>query len=233
MAYEQTLTTAQLIDAINDNLSLEMSETAGRDPAVIGRALNAAARRLADELALSGRREHALSITRTVAQGDATVALPDGSDADEPRVRRFLELLFARPGGTPAPLHIFEGREVLTHAHLAAAGSLAVCWEGLTLRWLCTSGAPLAGTLTINYLPALGELDAGDRDGTPFELLPREYLDVIIDEATARLLPAAHPARPRYETRAAETLARLLVVAINKYAGAGAAAQYLGPQRTV
>lgn len=231
MAYEQTMTTGELLAAVTDNLRLEGADVAGLDPAGIARALNAAARRLADELALAGRGELQTTITRSVAQGDADVDLPDGSDEDEPLVRRFLTVTFARTGGSPAPLHLFDGRAVLTHPDLAWRGSLALAWEGLTLRWLAEGGAPLAGTLTLTYAAALPAVNATARDATVLELLPPDYGEVVVDAATARLLPAAHPARERYEIQAATTLQRLLMVAINKVSGAGAAARTLGAQR--
>ena len=222
MSYAESRTNRQLLAAVSTRLVLEGANTAGRDPATVAEALDAAARQVADEIAGSNRRELVTTVTRTIVAGAVTVPLPDGSDPNEPRIRRLIEAVLTPAGSRPGPLRISEGREAATDSRRLAAGSWIVCWEGLTLRFQAADGAPTAASLSLRYLAALPAVNPGLPDITPFSLLPPEYTDVIVDVAAARLLPAAadsgqpHPGRLRYENRAAGRMADLRRLLVHK-----------------
>jgi len=215
VAYAEADTTATLIQRIADRLKLEGVDTGGRDPVAIGRALNEAARRVAGEVTRYEIAELRYSVTRTVVMGDATVALPDGTVTTPaaPRILRLLEASYqATSGVQPTRLRVCDAREADDEPELAAPGSWALARENLTLRWLSVTGAPAAGTVTLRYLAALPAVDSATPSVKPFELLAPEWTDVILDLATARLIPQANAGAARYEGRGTQELEDQLTI---------------------
>jgi len=209
VAYTEADTTATLIQRIAERLKLEGVDTGGRDPVAIARALNEAARHVTGELARYEVGELRYSVTRTVARGDAAVLLPDGTVTTPaaPRALKLLEAVYqATAGVQPTPLRVCDPREANDEPELAAPGSFALAREHLSLRWLSTTGAPAAGTVTLRYLAALAAVDSATPTVKPFELLAPEWTDVILDLATARLTPSKAGTAGRYEARGSAAL---------------------------
>ncbi|MDD4888341.1 MAG: hypothetical protein PHU85_00290 [Phycisphaerae bacterium] len=225
MAYYDALTNDQLIAAVNDQLNLENAKVAGLGAERVCAALNAAARVVVEAIARANRRALVITATRTVALGATSLALPDGTLSTEPRIRKLLEAKYTVAGTVPLDLTFVEGRELMDLCDPNLTGTWAVVHEGLVLRFLSPAGAPEAATITLRYVGALPAAAVTPGTTKPFAALPLEWSDVIVDGATARLLPTGSAAASRYADRAASTLHVLIVNLIGETAVARASDQ--------
>lgn len=209
MAYANSPSTQTLLRRISTTLALEQVDTAGRDSEVFADAINEAAREVGNEIVRINRRLVQYTKVYTVGAGDASIALPDGSEQEYPRWRRIIEVL--RTDTTaPYPLDVIEGRETKEEPALYQRGSLALVFENLTLRFASSTGAPAAMEITLRYLAALPEVSATALSATPFDLLAPEWVDVIVLLATAKLIPAVKGGvLARYQSLADRKLAEL------------------------
>lgn len=207
MAYPAK-TTQQLLRLLQSRLSLEGVDTTGRGDEVLAEALNTAARQITDAIVEVGRSLTTAWVTRSVALGDTTIALPDGSNPSEPRLLALTEC-YGRVGtGEPFGLLIDDARAATDNSALRGTGSGALQMVNSQLRFLAPAGAPAAMTVTIGYIAALDNVTPAAPTATPFVALPPEWTDVIVDLATALLIPYSNAAALRYEARGLAGLER-------------------------
>lgn len=193
--YAEAATTEELLARLGRRLEAAGVAASGRAPRALAAALDSGARRVTAELARFAPAALEAVVTRTVAQGAASVALPNGGPPTEgapaeARVVRLLEVAFQiETGAAPVPLEVVDGRASLAMPYLSERGSWALARSGLTLRFLAQGGAPAAGTLTLRYLAGLAALDPNAASATPYAALAPEWTDLIVDFAQLDLLP--------------------------------------------
>lgn len=222
MAYAGSETTQELIDRISERLTLEGLSTAGRGPAAVVAAINEVAREVGDLFAEYPHPPQIVRIERTVVSGDTEILLPDGSDEDEPRLLSLRETTIQIGGGSIFPLTIYSHRAAETNPELRNTGSWALVDENSQLTFLSPDGAPSAAIVRLAYVPALPLLTTQEMTVKPFENVPPEWVDALVDVATGRLAPADSKAAARYGPRGQaklETQAALLRTRARRSAG--------------
>lgn len=209
MPYADSPTIKEINDTVLATLATDGIDHAGRDVDVMLHAINAAAREVGQEVLRLNKPTLVYTKVYTVAAGDASIALPDGSEGSYPRWRRIIEVK-RTDQGEPWPLEVRDPRVGSDEPAICARGSWVLVPEGLTLRFAATGGCPEACTITLRYLAALPQATRADMDTALFGGLPHEWVDALIDLATARLVPTKDSGvRDRYERRARHTLATL------------------------
>ncbi|MCK4601424.1 MAG: hypothetical protein KAU28_03090 [Phycisphaerae bacterium] len=163
--------------ALAGNLSIEDVDVA--NPERLTQLINRAKNHV---VAMRDRYDRRWFISRkdyTVAQGDASVALPDGSGV-EPAFRR---LLGAKWIERAVEVPIYEYGDPQEKSTREAGFYLSR--EGRTLYFSPKTGAPAAMTLRVHYTGLVADLNSDD-DAESFDRLEGDWCDLI--EAYATIL---------------------------------------------
>ena len=209
MGYAESPTVTELSNRVQTNLATEDVENAGRDIGDICEKLNEAAREVALEVLRLNQATLLFSRDYTVNAGDADIALPDGSETQYPRWRRIVGV-WRIDGPEPIRLTVIDERESEEQPCVVARDSYRLIRENLKLRFAASGGAPAAMTIRLKYIAGPAECARGAMNAKPFELLPAEWIDAIVDLATAKLIPAAKMmTAQRYEASARRRLETL------------------------
>lgn len=178
-----------------DNLKLEGVEVPSTERLLT--LLNRAKDHVAAQIELCNENQLVVRKTFTVAAGDASITLPDGSGAD-PAVKRVVAIR-RTDTGTDIPCRVVPHYEQPVYQDYDGYvnDEMIFYLEGITLYFAYRNGAPDAMTLVMSYV---GETaDATDADVTEtYDLIPNEWADLIPLYATLLALPAASLARTKY-----------------------------------
>jgi hypothetical protein len=202
MGFADALTTKQMNDRILRELATQSLDNVGRDGNDIVDVINEAAREVANEVIRMDQDRLVYTRSYSVSQGDADLDLPDGSDPQYPRWRKIIGVT-RTDESAPLALDVLNRRQLESDPAWFCTGSYAVYLENSKLVFAAPDGAPADMTVAVRYVAALPLATRASMSATPFDLLPTEWTDAIVDLATAKLVPIEKPTtRAYYENRA-------------------------------
>lgn len=143
-------------------------------------------------------------VDRTVAAGDAYVSLPP-QDATEAPLRRLMGVHVVNSDGSETAVEVLELRDPAQRYYEAGFWMYP---EGRRLYFSGETGADLAMTLRLRYAAEVSNLDGTDL-AAEYDYLTGDWLDVVVMQAVADLLPAANPGRAKWIGRRNERVALL------------------------
>lgn len=142
----------------------------------------------------------------TVAEGDASITLPDGTDSDYRwlQILGFHDISIAEPYEQPI--------QVLDRRSLEYRGSPAGLWvyrEGNKLYFPETTGAIRSFTGRLRYVGAVPDLDSSDLTAT-FAFLDQEWSGLVWRRALVDLLPASNPGYMKWSRNYDDRLGQIM-----------------------
>lgn len=136
----------------------------------------------------------------SVAAGDTSITLPDGTGGD-PAVRRIVGLTRTSPEPTTRCVIVDQAQNEyydFDNSSLSSPLTPTLYREQNTLYFCDTRGAQTAMTLLLRYTPYVPDLALSSALSATYSYIPAEWCDLIVNLATANLLSAASGTRGKY-----------------------------------
>jgi len=189
-------TLEQMRAEVQDSCEIEGGNAPSSE--VTTRMLNRAKNEIVAQIEVLNQGHFTQRKTFTVAAGDASITLPDGSTSDL-AVRRILGLTRTDlTADVECIIHPQWDRDKFNYADLDAISYQPRLYrEGYKLYFTDRGGAAQAMTLVLRYAAAVLDLDQTDLTAK-YTMIPDEWMDLITMYATLLCLPANNAGRKKY-----------------------------------